>query len=171
MEGLATVQDPFAFDSSCCDAMSIIDAFTGTVIPDPSEPCLAGEASTCALAVESFDPNAQLWENAPLCADGADSPTLEDGSPACVWTGVDPRIVCAFALFGLLFDIGSLFAFRSYGQADVGELVGTKKADDESEVRAQETSTAPPPPGPHPYDPRRATRPRRRSIWALRSCT
>ena len=114
-------------------SQSVLDAFTGTVIPDPAEPCLAGEASTCALAVESFDPNAQLWENAPLCADGADSPTLEDGSPACVWTGVDPRIVCAFALFGLLFDIGSLFAFRSFGQGDVGELVGTKKAEDESE--------------------------------------
>ena len=40
------------------------------------------------------------------------SPQLGSGGPACTWSGVDPRVVFAFALFGLMFDVASLFTFR-----------------------------------------------------------
>ena len=66
----------------------------------------------CEAAVASFDPAAPLWENAPLCAGSAASPQLGSGGPACTWSGVDPRVVFAFALFGLVFDVASLFTFR-----------------------------------------------------------
>ena len=35
--------------------------------------------------------------------------------PACIWSGVNPTIVFVFALFGLLFDLLSLFAFKRWG--------------------------------------------------------
>lgn len=36
---------------------------------------------------------------------------------SCVWKGVNPYIVLFFALFGLLFDLISLLAFRKWGQS------------------------------------------------------
>mmetsp|Transcript_7224 Transcript_7224/g.23159 ORF Transcript_7224/g.23159 Transcript_7224/m.23159 type:complete len:293 (+) Transcript_7224:108-986(+) len=107
-----------AFDTSCCDVPSTLAqveadfaaANSGADSLIAADCLLVGGA--CEAAVASFDPAAPLWENAPLCAGSAASPQLDSGGPACTWSGVDPRVVFAFALFGLVFDVASLFTFR-----------------------------------------------------------
>lgn len=79
------------------------------------------QSGQCYNNTLNMDDDSPAWENEKKC-----------GSPgSCTWTGVDPRIVFAFALFGLLFDAGSLLAFKHFGQK-MSLLVGLDVPDPEA---------------------------------------
>ena len=84
--------------------------------------------SLCYNNSKSFSEDKPQWDNEKLCK----TPQAD----SCVWTGVDPRIVFAFALFGLLFDAGSLLAFKHYGQK-FSLLVGADVESGERGVEAK----------------------------------
>ena len=88
-------------DDSCCDP-------GGDDRPE-AEACHIANSQCDRIAgnfTEDFTTNENMCEAA----------VSDDGS-ACDWQGVNPYIVFVFALFGLLFDLGSLLAFRHWGQS------------------------------------------------------
>jgi Co/Zn/Cd efflux system component len=132
LEAIGTISDADGMDTSCCDKSWKED------VDDPAACRPLGVNQTdaqnktsvvgglCLSAVNQFNQDAPAWENEKVCL----KPKLHDGSSACEWTGVDPRIVCCFALFGLLFDLGSLWAFKHWGQK-MSHLVGVDVAEGE----------------------------------------
>jgi Co/Zn/Cd efflux system component len=102
LEALDTIQNESGDDDSCCD-------FGGDARTE-EESCHVAH-SACENITKAFRDDFTSNEN--LCLD-----TLsEDGANKCVWEGVNPYIVFAFALFGLLFDLGSLMAFKKWGSS------------------------------------------------------
>ena len=90
LEAIDTIQSDGDTDDSCCDSAHGKDE------------CLVQD-SWCGNFTDSKE----------LCTQNLSA----DSQHPCIWKGVDPYIVFAFALFGLLFDLGSLLAFRKWGQS------------------------------------------------------
>ena len=101
LEAIDTIRSDGGTDDSCCDFGAGEDE------------CLV-QNSGCGNYTDSKEQCTQS-----LSADSTNK---------CVWNGVDAYIVFAFALFGLLFDLGSLLAFRKWGQS-FSVLVGGEDAE------------------------------------------
>lgn len=90
LEALDTVMQDDDTDDSCCDA--------------------GGSDDVCLVANSSCG-------NYTADEDQCTQSLSADSNNFCVWKGVNPYIVLFFALFGLLFDLISLLAFRKWGQS------------------------------------------------------
>lgn len=90
LEAIDTIAQEDDTDESCCDA---------------------GGGEDVCLVTDSQCGNYTADET--LCTKSLSA----DSKNPCVWKGVNAYIVFTFALFGLLFDLISLLAFRKWGQS------------------------------------------------------
>lgn len=103
LDAVGTIKDSMdadGSDDSCCDP-------GGDLRPVPEACHMAG--SQCDRMAGNFTND--FTTNEDMCLAG-----VSDDGKACEWHGVNPYIVFVFALFGLLFDLGSLLAFKRWGQ-------------------------------------------------------
>eukprot|EP01048_Picozoa_sp_COSAG05_P023513 COSAG05_NODE_5124_length_1258_cov_9.859362_1_plen_287_part_10 len=120
LEAASSIADADGDDHSCCDA------------GHEDSDCWVTTSSACAnasRAAGAIPPSYEGAHESCLAASGVGdrSDLLHLGTP-CVWSGVDPTIVFVFALFGLLFDLVSLLAFKRWGGPFASLLGGNDSA-------------------------------------------
>lgn len=95
IEALETILAADGEDESCCDFG----------LPD-DDGCHVDENSACA--------NVTITDDYKSSEQVCEATVSDDEDHKCLWEGVNPYIVFIFALFGLLFDLGSLLAFKKW---------------------------------------------------------
>ena len=112
LEAWDTVSKQGGEDESCCDVSTALDAWNQArqlTEEDPDFVTCHVPSSYCSNVTETWDCSDSFDNTESLCKAGGPG-------NSCDWLGVNPFIVFIFALFGLLFDLGSLWAFHRWGQ-------------------------------------------------------
>ena len=114
LEAWDTVSKQGGEDESCCDVSTALDAWNQAhhlTEEDPNFVTCHVPSSYCFNVTQTWDCDRDSFSDTESeCKAG-----IGPGN-SCDWLGVNPFIVFIFALFGLLFDLGSLWAFRRWGQ-------------------------------------------------------